>query len=59
MGDAFSERPDTFKNYKSVEEGLGEAEIELECHEGLNYLKRNSMEEAERLYPGGTAAGLG
>ena len=31
VGDAFSERPDTFKNYKSVEEGLGEAEIELEC----------------------------
>ena len=59
LSDAVLERPDTLKNYKSVEEDLEGAEAELERYEKALYLRRVSLEEAQRDFPNGTTSRLG
>eukprot|EP00435_Cladocopium_sp_Y103_P060931 s1398_g22.t1 len=59
VGDAVLERPDTLKNYKSVEDDVEEAEIELDRYEKLGYLRRLSVDEAKAQFDGGTVSKLG
>eukprot|EP00435_Cladocopium_sp_Y103_P029471 s1252_g7.t1 len=59
IADAVLERPDSLKNYKSVEDDLEEAEIELQRYEDLGYLVRVSREAAEQQYKDGTVSRLG
>ena len=59
LSDAVLERPDTLKNYKSVEEDLEGAEAELVRYEKAHYLRRVSLEEAQRDFPNGTTSRLG
>ena len=57
--DAALEKPDTLRNYKSVEDDLLEANIELDRYEGMGYLKRIDLKTAEENYKGGTVSRLG
>ena len=59
VADAVLGRPDTLKNYKSVEDDLEEANVELDRYANLGYMKRIPREEAEQLYEGGTVSRLG
>eukprot|EP00435_Cladocopium_sp_Y103_P025722 s2922_g6.t1 len=59
VSDAVLERPDSWKNYKSVEEELDHAKAELQRYEDLRYLKRIGKETAEQDYQNGTISRLG
>ena len=59
IADAVLERPETLKNYKSVDEDLEGAEMELQRYEEANYMRRVPLEEAQRAYAGGTTSRLG
>lgn len=59
IADAVLCRPDTLRNYKSVEEDLEEANIELDRYATLGYMKRVPLKEAEREFSGGTVSRLG
>ena len=59
LSDAVLERPETMKNYKSVEEDVEGTNIELQRYEKHNFLKRISQDEAKKLYPDGTVSRLG
>jgi len=59
IADAVLCRPDTLRNYKSVEEDLEEANIELDRYATLGYMKRIPLKEAEREFSGGTVSRLG
>jgi len=59
VADAVLERPSTLKNYKSIEDDIEEADIELKRYEDLGYLKRIDVATAGEVYKGGTISKLG
>ena len=59
VADSVLERPETWTNYKSVEDDVTEAEIELARYESLGYLRRVDAKTAEDVYRGGTISRLG
>eukprot|EP00435_Cladocopium_sp_Y103_P074084 s120_g46.t1 len=59
ISDAVLERPDSLKNYKSVEDELDHANVELERYATLKYLKKVTLGEAETKYPNSTVSRLG
>ena len=59
VADSVLERPETWTNYRSVEDDVAEAEIELNRYENLGYLRRIDAKTAEEVYRGGTISRLG